>query len=109
MGQHSFFFNQRNIHKQYQEYFGIQDEDKQVDDERDENIAKMAPKEATARFYFAATLELANNDITKVSHINNLSLYLCLNTLARNKDIREAERREIQKMKNKYGKLSNIS
>lgn len=61
----------------------------------------MAPKEATARFYFSASLELCQNDITKMSHIDKLPIYLCLSTLARNKDIREAERREIEKIKNK--------
>lgn len=68
----------------------------------------MAAKEATARFYFAKTIELAQNDITRIAHIDKMPLYLCLNTLAYNKDIREAERREIEKIK-KHGAVSNIS
>lgn len=36
-----------------------------------------------------------------MAHIDKLGVYLCLNTLARNKDIREAERRELEKLKNK--------
>ena len=104
----TFFFHQQNIHRQYKEYYGITNEDVPTDGEGDEGATKMAPKEATARFYFAASLELANNDITKLAHINQLGVYLCLNTLARNKDIRDAERREIQKSMKKYGNVPNI-
>ena len=104
----TFFFHKSNIHKRYKEYFGITDEDLSSDGEGDESVPKMAPQEATARYYFTATLELCNNDITKVKLIDNLPIYLCLNTLARNKDIREAEKRELQKMKNKYGTIPNL-
>lgn len=68
----------------------------------------MAAKEATARFYFAKTIELCKNDITKISLIDKLPLYLCLNTLAYNKDIRDAERRELEKIK-RNGAIPNIS
>ena len=96
-----FFFNKQHIHNQYKEYYGITDEVLPTDGEGSEDIPKMAPKEATARFYFSASLELCQDDITKMSHIDKLPIYLCLSTLARNKDIREAERREIEKIKNK--------
>jgi hypothetical protein len=96
-----FFLHQQHIHNRYKEYYGIPDETPQTDGEGSEDVPKMAPKEATARFYFTASLELCQNDITKMSHIDKLPIYLCLSTLARNKDIREAERREIEKIKNK--------
>lgn len=96
-----FFLHKQRVHKQYKEYFGVTDEDPQVEGEREERAPQMAPKEATARFYFNASLELAQNDITKLTHIDQLPIYLCLSTLARNKDIREAERRELEKIKNR--------
>ena len=97
----TFFFHKQQIHKRYKEYFGVADEAIPTDGDGGEDNSKMAPKEATARFYFAASLELCQNDITKMKHIDKLGIYLCLNTLSRNKDIREAERREIEKLKNK--------
>lgn len=96
-----FFLHKQRIHHQYKEYFGIEDENVQVDEEGDKDTPKVAPKEATARFYFNASIELCGNDITKMRLIDKLPVYLCLNALSRNKDIREAERREIEKMKNK--------
>lgn len=101
-----FFFHRNNIYKQYKEYFGVGDEDNKVDEDGDEDNPKLSKKEATARFYFAASVELANNDITKMKQIDSMPLYLCLNMLSRNKDIREIERREIEKLKNK--KWNNI-
>lgn len=97
----AFFLHRKGIYNQYKEYFGVPDEDIQDDGQREKDTPTMAPKEAVARFYFGATLELANNDITKIKHIESLGLYLCLNTLARNKDIREAEKKELEKIKNK--------
>ena len=97
-----FFLHRQRVYKQYKEYFGVADEDLSSNGEGDKDNTKVAPQEATARFYFAATLELCGNDITKLKQIESLGLYLCLNTLARNKDIRESERKELQKMKNKY-------
>jgi hypothetical protein len=101
----TFFFHQQNIHRQYKEYYGVSDENVPTDGEGEKDTPKMAPKEATARFYFAATIELTNNDITKIKEIDKLPIYLCLNMLARNKDIREAERREIEKIKKQTPKL----
>lgn len=103
-----FFFNKSNIHKRYKEYFGTPDEDDKIPEERDENISKMGAKEATARFYFAASLELCQNDITRLTHIDSLPIYLCLNTLSFNKDIRERERREIERMKQKSKSWKNM-
>lgn len=103
-----FFLHRQRVYRQYKEYFGLPDEDLQTDGEGGKDNPQMAPQEATARFYFAATIELCGNDITKVEQIDKLGLYLCLNTLARNKDIRKAEEREIQKMKNKYGTIPNL-
>ena len=97
----TFFFHKQQIYKRYKEYFGAPDEIPSSDGEGGNDIPQMAAREATARFYFAASLELCQNDITKMSHIDKLGIYLCLNTLSRNKDIREAERREIEKLKNK--------
>jgi len=103
-----FFLHRQRVYKQYKEYFGVADEDLSSNGEGDKDNTKVAPQEATARFYFAATLELCGNDITKLKQIESLGLYLCLNTLARNKDIRETEKRELQKMKNKYGTIPNL-
>ena len=97
----TFFFHKSNIHKRYKEYFGITDETIQDDGEGSEGISKMAPKEATARFYFRETLELCKEDITKIHIIDKLPIYICLNTLSLFKDRREAERKEIEKMKQK--------
>ena len=44
---------------------------------------------------------LCKEDITKVDEINKQPLVLCLNYLSMIKDRNEAERREIEKMKNK--------
>ena len=104
----AFFFHRKNIHRRYKEYFGITDEDVQTDGERDEDISKMAPKEATARFYFGATLELCKEDITQITHIDKLPIYLCLNTLSVFKDRKEAERKEIEKMKQKQKQWKNM-
>ena len=68
----------------------------------------MAAKEATARFYFGATLELSKDDVTKIAHIDQLPIYLCLNTLSIFKDRREAERKEIEKMKQKSKQWKNM-
>ena len=91
----TFFFHRSRIHKQYKEYFGIDEEDERIDKDGDEDIPQVPAKEAVARFYFNASLELAQNDITKLKHIDSLPVNLCLNVLARNKDIREAERKEM--------------
>jgi len=104
----TFFFHKQNIHRRYKEFFGIPDESLQDDGDRDENISKMAPKEATARFYFGASMELCKEDITKLKHIDSLGVYLCLNTLSMFKDRKEAERKEIEKMKQKQKQWKNM-
>lgn len=104
----AFFFNKQNTHRRYKEFFGTPDEPIQDDGEGSEDISKMAAKEATARFYFGATMELCQDDITKIHHIDSMPLYLCLNTLSVFKDRREAERKEIEKMKQKAKQWKNI-
>jgi hypothetical protein len=105
---HNFFFHKQNIHRRYKEFFGITDQDLPTDGEGDEGISKMGPKEVTARFYFRATLELCQEDITKIRVIDNLPIYICLNTLSVFKDRREQERKEIEKMKQKSKQWKNM-
>lgn len=73
-----------------------QDEDTGVED-----TPKIPAKEAAARFYFGLTLTLANEDITKIQQIENMPVYLVLNTASQIKDKRIQEQNEIKKMQNK--------
>lgn len=97
----AFFLHKRKLYQQYKEFFGVEDESVPLDEEGGKDIPQIPPKEAVARFYFNASVELANNDITKMKQIDSLPIYLCMNILARNKDIREAERMELEKIKNR--------
>jgi hypothetical protein len=64
----------------------------------------MAPKEATSRFYFSLTFQLAGEDITKVTQINQMPLYLILNGASLLKDKRIKEMNEIKKMEQNHRK-----
>ena len=59
---------------------------------------EMAPREAAARFYFQLTLSLSQEDLTKMSQINSLPVYLVLNTASIIKDERTREQNEIKKL-----------
>jgi len=60
----------------------------------------MAPKEATARFYFQLTYMLAKEDITKMREVEKENLYLCLSVAALIKDQNEKQKEELRKIKN---------
>lgn len=95
-----FFANVKSIHKKYKTFFGDEDKDIQDSESDTEQITQIPATEATARFYFQLTHQLANEDITKFSQIEELSLYLCLNRSALIKDKMIAEQNEIKKLKN---------
>ena len=77
------------------------EQDPEMDIDGDEDTPQISPKETVARFYFGATMELAQDDITKVKEIEGLSARLCLSVLSRNKDRREEEKRQMEKLKSK--------
>lgn len=64
-----------------------------------EETPEMAPKETTARFYFALIYQLAGKDVTKFEEVEQQPLYLCLNILSLEKDRAEKEREEYEKIK----------
>jgi len=66
--------------------------------------ATMAPKEAAARFYFQLTLGLSQQDLTKMSQINSLPVYLVLNTASIIKDERIREQNEMKQLNEKTRK-----
>ena len=95
-----FFFNsRRNIHRQYQEFFGTNPDELPESDDGDTEAPEMDTKTTTARFYFTLIYQLAKEDITKYSEITNMNLYLCLNTASLMKEKYEREKEEIEKMK----------
>lgn len=79
----------------------MEDKDEQTGDEGVEDFATLHPREATARFYFTLTFALAKEDITKIKQIENMSVYLVLNTASLLKDKRIQEMNEIRKMEQK--------
>jgi len=67
----------------------------------------MAPREATARFYFELTFLLAKEDITQISKVEQQNLYLCLSVASLLKDRMVKQQNEINKMKRDNDKLLN--
>jgi len=65
-----------------------------------EETSEIPAKEVTARYYFTLLFDLANKDVTRIEEVENLPLYLCLNTAAMKKEIREQEKAEYDKIKN---------
>lgn len=63
-----------------------------------EDTPQMDKTQASIRFYFALTYQLAKEDITKMEQIDGLNLYLCLNTAALMKERYEKEMEEMRKM-----------
>jgi hypothetical protein len=94
--------NNSNLKNNYGEVkvFGYEEQNGEVDGTDEEDITKMAPTEATLRFYFELTYELSNRDITKIEQIENTNLYLCLNTASLMKDRIIKERNELKKLEN---------
>lgn len=64
--------------------------------------SKIPAKEATARFYFNLTYQLAKEDITKFEEVQNMNLYMCLNVASLLKDRYERELDEQRKLEQKY-------
>jgi len=94
-----FFSNLRVIHFNYKEFFGTDPEDEQVDIEGVEDDAQISKKEMVSRFYFGLTYKLTGEDITKFEQIEQMSVYLCLNTASLIKDRIEQEKKQIEKLK----------
>jgi hypothetical protein len=97
-----FFFNRRNIHKKYAGFFGTDEQDERDDSEGVDETPKIPAKEATARFYFNLTYQLAKEDLTKFEEVENMNLYMCLNVASILKDRYEKEREEQRKIEQKY-------
>ena len=72
------------------------------DNEGMDDAPKISAKEATARFYFNLTYQLAKEDITKFEEVENMNLFICLNVASMLKDRYERERDEQRKMEQKY-------
>jgi hypothetical protein len=96
-----FFSNKSNIYKQYSEFFEYDDQVKPEDKDGVDDTPKMDKKEATLRFYFSLTYQLATEEITKFGQIEELPLYLCLSTSAYKKEQYLKQKEEIDKMKKK--------
>jgi hypothetical protein len=94
-----FFGNRKHIHQFYSGFFEIEDRDTTEDDEVLDEDAEVVEKGATARFYFTLTYRLAKEDVTKFNEVENMNLYLCLNTASLMKEEAEKQREEMRKMK----------
>jgi len=94
-----FFAHIKRIHSSYRHFFESEDEDREPPETDTEDTTQMAPSEATARFYFQLTYQLASEDITKIEQLNELNLYLCLTTAALIKDRIIQQQNELKKMK----------
>lgn len=70
----------------------------QDDDEGVERSTKMGKGEQAFRFYFGLTLNLAGEDITKIQQIDNIPLYLCLNTASTLKERLDKQKEEYKKL-----------
>jgi len=103
LGGIQFFFQSRqSIFNKYEGFFGVSEDEGEGDDEiEDDDEPSALPVETTSRFYWSCLMSLTKEDITKVEQINKQPLVLCLNYLSMVKDRNEAERREIEKMKNR--------
>jgi hypothetical protein len=64
----------------------------------------MDSTQATARFYFNLTYQLAKEDITKIEQVENMSLYMALNVASLMKDQYERERDEQNKLNQQMNK-----
>ena len=78
------------------------EQDEPEDNEGMEDTPKISAKEATARFYFTLTYQLAKEDITKFEEVENMNLFICLNVASMLKDRYEKERDEQRKLEQKY-------
>lgn len=98
-GRSFFFGNRKNIHRQYESFFGVEDKNSDEDNEILDDDAEVVEKGSTARFYFTLTYRLAKEDITRFEEVENMNLYLCLNAASLMKEENEKQQEEIRKMK----------
>jgi hypothetical protein len=103
-GKQFFFSNRNNLYQQYKEFFGVDEQDEQDDNEGVGDITKMGKKEAAFRYYFSITLNLAGEDITKINQIDELPVLLCLNTASIMKERADKQREEMKKMEKQFNK-----
>lgn len=68
----------------------------------EEDSTPMAPSEATARYYFELTYQLTGEDITKFDRLNDMNVYLCLNTASLIKDRVIKQQNELKKIESEY-------
>ena len=100
-----FFANRTGIYKQYEEFFEYDPKDKQDGDDGVENTPQMDKTQASVRFYFTLTYQLAAEDITKFEQIENLPLYLCLTTAAYKKEQYLKQKEEADKLRKQMKKV----
>jgi len=72
-----------------------------------EDTPKVDTKNATARFYFELTFQLAKEDVTKMAEVENQNLYLCLSIASLLKDRIIKHNEEMKKIKNENNKILN--
>ncbi len=99
VGSSKFFFSNVNfVHQQYKEFFGLDEQNQQTHDKGLEDSPEMASKENTIRFYFTLTYQLAGEDVTKLTQMDDVNTYLCLNVASLMKERNLKEQEEIRKM-----------
>ena len=96
-----FFAHKQRIHHQYKEFYGVEDEDREVSETVEKDTPEIPATEATARFYFQLTYLLSGDKITEYDRVNDLNMYLCLNTASLIKERRLKEQEEIRKIQQK--------
>jgi hypothetical protein len=97
---HFFFAHKSSISRKYKEFFGGEEEVEQDTETDTEEVTQIPPSQATARFYFQLNYQLAKEDLTKFHQIEEMSVYLCLNTASLIKDRIISEQNEMKKLKN---------
>ena len=100
-----FFAGKHNIYQQFAEFFEYNEQSKPVDTEGVDDTPKMDKANATIRYYFNLTFNLAKEDITKMEQIDELSVYLCLSTLSLMKERFEKEMEEYRKVEKQMKKI----
>ena len=93
-----FFGNLKRIHRAYAKFFDSEDEDRETTETDSEDTPSLPPSQSAARFYFDLTYQLAKEDITKMDRLNELPLYLCLNTASLLKDRFIKHQNELKKL-----------
>jgi len=93
-----FFASKLSLYQQFAEFFEYNEQTKQPDSEGMDDSPKMDKANATIRYYFNLTYNLAKEDITKMEQIDEINVYLCLSTLSLMKERYEKEMEEYRKM-----------